>query len=183
MDKGLSQNELAKKVGVSNQLISFYERGKRNPKIETWQKLADFFDVSIPYLQGLSNIRNLDTFLDDEKFIKAISVPSNDSNFVQVPINELFAKSNANDLKKLKSIVDVLSYDSGGSKGDKINKLYSMLSTDDMAGIGDLILQLTSFLKMGLEAITGDKKSQEFYEKIGKIISKYEGWDKWDDEY
>ncbi|MDU7064452.1 MAG: helix-turn-helix transcriptional regulator, partial [Lactobacillus paragasseri] len=32
--------------------ISQYERGKREPKLETWQKLADFFGVSVPYLQG-----------------------------------------------------------------------------------------------------------------------------------
>ena len=50
--KGLSQSELAQKVGISNQAISHYETGKRYPKIEKWQKLADFFNVSVPYLQG-----------------------------------------------------------------------------------------------------------------------------------
>ena len=50
--KGLSQSELAQKVGISNQAISHYETGKRHAKIETWQKLADYFDVSVPYLQG-----------------------------------------------------------------------------------------------------------------------------------
>lgn len=52
LQKGLSQSELAKKVGISNQVISFYENNKREPKIENWQKLADFFGVSVPYLQG-----------------------------------------------------------------------------------------------------------------------------------
>lgn len=50
--KGLSQVELAKKTGISNQAISFYEREKRHPKIETWQKLADYFNVSVPYIRG-----------------------------------------------------------------------------------------------------------------------------------
>lgn len=50
--QGLSQVELAKRTGISNQAISFYEREKRNPKIETWQKLADYFNVSVPYAQG-----------------------------------------------------------------------------------------------------------------------------------
>lgn len=50
--QGLSQVELAKRTGISNQAISFYERGKRNPKIETWQRLADYFNVSIPYARG-----------------------------------------------------------------------------------------------------------------------------------
>lgn len=55
-EQGLSQSELAKKVGVSNQVISFYENNKREPKIENWQKLADFFGVSVPYLQGGNNL-------------------------------------------------------------------------------------------------------------------------------
>ena len=57
-EKGLSQAQLAKKVGISNQIISFYENNKREPKIETWQALADFFKVSVPYLQGIEDKRN-----------------------------------------------------------------------------------------------------------------------------
>ena len=45
----LSQKELANKVNISNQAISFYENGKRLPKIETWQKLANFFGVSVSF--------------------------------------------------------------------------------------------------------------------------------------
>lgn len=50
--KGLSQAELAQKVGISKQAVSHYETEKRHPKIEAWQKLADFFEVPVPYLQG-----------------------------------------------------------------------------------------------------------------------------------
>lgn len=57
---GLTQEQLAKKVRLSEQAISFYELGKRNPKIDKWQKLASFFHVSVPYLQGI----------DDEDYIK-----------------------------------------------------------------------------------------------------------------
>lgn len=53
---GLMQEQLAKEVGLSEQAISFYELGKRNPKIDKWQKLADFFGVSVPYLQGYAEI-------------------------------------------------------------------------------------------------------------------------------
>ena len=51
--RGLTQTELAKKVGISEQSVSFYENARRKPKIETWNRLADFFNVSVPYLQGL----------------------------------------------------------------------------------------------------------------------------------
>ncbi len=51
-EKKLSQKDLAKKLNISQQAISLYEKGDREPKLETWQKLADFFDVPISYLQG-----------------------------------------------------------------------------------------------------------------------------------
>lgn len=48
----LSQIELAKIANVSNQAISAYESGTREPKKETWEALANFFNVSVPYLKG-----------------------------------------------------------------------------------------------------------------------------------
>lgn len=50
--KGLTQAELAKKVGVTRQAVSLYEKGQRKPKIETRQKLAKYFGVSVPYIKG-----------------------------------------------------------------------------------------------------------------------------------
>lgn len=55
---GLSQAQLANKIGISNQIISFYENNKREPKIETWRALANFFNVSVPYLQGIDDKPN-----------------------------------------------------------------------------------------------------------------------------
>lgn len=47
---GLSQDELAEKVGVSQQTMSKYERGALEPDFETLNFLADYFSVSIDYL-------------------------------------------------------------------------------------------------------------------------------------
>lgn len=55
-EKKLSLFDLAKKLNISQQAISLYEKGDREPKLETWQKLADYFNVSVPYLQGLDKI-------------------------------------------------------------------------------------------------------------------------------
>lgn len=58
---GLSQNELAEKLNMTQQRISAYEKGKREPDIDTIKQLADFFAVSTDYLLGKSNIRNSNT--------------------------------------------------------------------------------------------------------------------------
>lgn len=47
--------DVAKVLGVGTNTISRYETGKREPKIETWNKLAMFFQVPTSYLMGLSN--------------------------------------------------------------------------------------------------------------------------------
>lgn len=56
--RGMGQKELAEKIETSQQAISLYERGDREPKLETWQKLADFFNVPIPYIQGITISEN-----------------------------------------------------------------------------------------------------------------------------
>ncbi len=57
--KGLTQKELANQLGLTDGAIGFYEVGKRNPPLDTLNKLADFFGVSIDYLLGRTDIENL----------------------------------------------------------------------------------------------------------------------------
>lgn len=54
-ERGLSQAQLAKETGLTRQAISLYEIGKREPKLEIWIKLADFFNVPVSYLQGITS--------------------------------------------------------------------------------------------------------------------------------
>ena len=51
-NKKLTLMELSKEVKIPNNTLSQYENEKRKPKLETWQALADYFNVSVPYLQG-----------------------------------------------------------------------------------------------------------------------------------
>lgn len=56
---GLSQQKLADKIGtVSKSSINMYERGDREPGLETMEAFADFFNVDIDYLYGKSDIPN-----------------------------------------------------------------------------------------------------------------------------
>lgn len=54
--KGINQEQLAKEFGISQQTISSYEKGIREPDIATLKGMADFFSVSIDYLLGKTNI-------------------------------------------------------------------------------------------------------------------------------
>lgn len=51
-DKGLTQEELAKALGIARPTLASWEIGRREPDFETTTKIADFFGVSVDYLLG-----------------------------------------------------------------------------------------------------------------------------------
>ena len=66
-EQGLTLEELSTRTGVSVASLNHYELGKHEPKFKTWKKLADYFNVSVPYLQGLTNI---DVIQNDRSYSK-----------------------------------------------------------------------------------------------------------------
>lgn len=48
----ISQKELSKNLNITQQALSYYEQEKRVPNEATWEALANFFNVSVPYLKG-----------------------------------------------------------------------------------------------------------------------------------
>lgn len=57
-EHNITMKKLGEIVGVSESAISQYENGKRQPDIETLKVFADFFNVSIDYLLGKTELRN-----------------------------------------------------------------------------------------------------------------------------
>ncbi|MDO4495195.1 MAG: LexA family transcriptional regulator [Clostridiaceae bacterium] len=56
--KKLSQYELSKFLGISKSSVNMYERGEREPSLETLEIIGDFFNVDLDYLLGKSDIKN-----------------------------------------------------------------------------------------------------------------------------
>ena len=50
--RGILQIELAKQLGIARNTLSQYETGKRSPDLDTLQKIADYFNVSIERVLG-----------------------------------------------------------------------------------------------------------------------------------
>lgn len=67
-DKGLSQDELGELLNINKHSISSYERGRSEPPDEIKIILARFFDVSVDYLLGLTDIPN--AYSDEYHLIK-----------------------------------------------------------------------------------------------------------------
>ena len=54
-DKDCTQTEIARVLGMKQQQYSEYERGRREVPIKVYIKLAEYYDVSIDYIVGLTN--------------------------------------------------------------------------------------------------------------------------------
>lgn len=68
-NKGLTQAELADRIGVSHQAVSQWERGETLPDILTLPALAEIFGESISAIMGMEDVKakdNAENVISDE---------------------------------------------------------------------------------------------------------------------
>ena len=58
IDNDLKQYEVAKKIGVTTDAYTEWERERRDIPLDSANKLANFYNVNFDYLFGLSNKKN-----------------------------------------------------------------------------------------------------------------------------
>lgn len=58
LENELTQLELAKKLFISKSSICKYEKDNNFPEASLLQKIADYFNVSVDYLLGKSNVKS-----------------------------------------------------------------------------------------------------------------------------
>ena len=97
-EQGITQKELANRLGLAPQNIAQWETGKRNPKFETLQKLAAALNIDI------SN------FIDySEPPEKLGSIEEAQEAFIDTDLEEIIEKLNINGKKKLTVYAEDLS--------------------------------------------------------------------------
>lgn len=70
----LSQNELAKSLHVSQQVITKWENGKSEPSSSAINNLASYFDVSADYLLGRTSSKVPEKDLSQNQKLVAYSI-------------------------------------------------------------------------------------------------------------
>lgn len=116
-EKGLTLDELAKELQekenlkISSNSLGKYERGLREPKLKTWQALASFFNVPVPYLQGLGVSSNemCDYLLNEFYSMDEIKNPINDEKHIFNNELEEYISSDTND--KIESYLESKDYE------------------------------------------------------------------------
>lgn len=89
LEQHKTQKEVGKAVGLSDRAIAHYEKGIREPKLETWIKLADFFGVPVSYIQGVSNNKNTYEFKNAVQLKNALEKGMNIKSVKNLKIGEL----------------------------------------------------------------------------------------------
>lgn len=185
-ENNLTLSDVSKHTGISSPTLSRYEKGIRNPKIENWEKLADFFGVSVSYLKGESDYK-LDIakmIEDDENFnpFKALAYGTDKNNNLiidkDVGIKE-FSIASQNSTKRIFSrIVKAFltpSWDTAPNDIKKYNKIISKIGEIDK--ISDINTILREFFYMLLDAYDGDKLANNYLSVIVNLIESKNGLD------
>ena len=59
-DRDLTQKQMAKELNCSQQVYSNYELGQRDIPTDILIKLSKFYDVSVDYILGISDIAKIE---------------------------------------------------------------------------------------------------------------------------
>lgn len=167
-DKNMNIDELAKMIGVSRATINNYETGTHDPKLTTWKALSDIFDVPIGYLQGVSDVKNLDGINiehDDDFSTYHISKPIGDPrNLFDIMHEDFNNKRN----KKMLSILKPLY---GKTEAVEINNNISNL--DDRSKYVDFLNEASDLILTKLETKNYFEISVlfEIFEKFSNLDS------------
>ena len=99
-EKGISQSELAKAMNVSRSTITMMENGSRKGSIQLLTKMADYFGVTVDYLEGKvdykeSLVSNFLNFLVNNKIIE-------DENNIDEKTQEMILDMVRKEIRKIK---------------------------------------------------------------------------------
>jgi len=138
-EKGLTLQQVADAIGVGNNTISRYENGKREPKLETWIKLAVFFGVSVSYLQGLDE----DEERESIKILELKNDLKNGKNYQKKYVRRFLNSSAETSIDKLSEHDIDLIWDVVNSSNSLIGSLVDFSSFKTLEALQNVIKTLT----------------------------------------
>jgi transcriptional regulator with XRE-family HTH domain len=177
LEQHKTQKEVGKAVGLSDRAIAHYEKGIREPKLETWFKLSDFFDVPVSYLQGISNSRDYGENMSSFKRDLYKSVSDNLKKQLKTNDEQLTYIFSSIVIERFVNIFDaaIKNVDLGTYLKDRYVSLAKKL--DDFNKINNINAMVTRGLMLSLEA-EQDPIAAKKIDEIMKIIFSYHFSDK-----
>lgn len=167
----LEQNNLK----ISPDALAKYERGDREPKLETWQKLADFFGVSVPYLQGISKVKDANAFDDFQKFLRSLSEIRKMPDKYSIEVNELLAFYAENDRRVFDLLGNVFLKLTRNDRTRKAlkNAVKDISKNSDIQDISEINAIMLDVFVILVQSQMDIKKSIKARKEIADIIEKH----------
>lgn len=184
----LSLEELSKDLEklenfkISPDAIAKYERGDREPKLATWEKLANYFNVNISYIQGTSEIKDKDILKHPKKFFnycqEKYGTQSNENNDQFILINKqeipnLFKEQNIINANNLFQTFGKDEMNISENDLQKYQKTFMNMKNENMSKISDIYFFLSNIFYAYMESENGNKKSMDLTKEIEEIMNKY----------
>lgn len=177
LEQHKTQKEVGEAVGLSDRAIAHYEKGIREPKLETWIKLANFFNVPVSYLQGLGDINyNDETALieafNNSKTAKTLGIEANTGDTVPIDAfipqlqlrDQLFRHINTLVSLYIKSSADNTTIISGPERKKYLSKINEL----DEQELGQLDFDVEMLISLFLSG-----KDNKGLKEIEKILDKH----------
>lgn len=105
---GISQLELAVRAGTSQSAINAYEQGKRKPRKDTLQRLAEGLNTTVPVLLGEVQDTDIHLNMDERELFAAL--------------HRLNADNQKNAIQMMKKMIETLLYAQEGSNIESTEK-------------------------------------------------------------
>ncbi len=171
---GVTQSALAKKLGIAQNTLSYWEQGKYDVDTESLKKIADFFNCSVDCVLGLEDISH--TKIKNDFFADLLSEQE----------KKLFSKYNALDdhgKEAVNSILDI-EYNRIQQQTEEPKKIYPIQEYLERvsAGTGNYLDYTTAFItELGYEppkeadfivTVGGDSMEPTLYEGDRLFVQK-----------
>lgn len=184
---GYTQDELAKKIGISKRTLAYWEKGETNIKPDKAQKLADYFNVQVPYLLGYSKTRygaeqitkaikesvsRKNEQLNNEQLentIKICEVASFLDMDIELIIQIYEFNSDSNNVSKIETLEDLLGFFQMAANG--YNEIYYELGPIDGNSIGFIVDKLEQYGEKLQDYLIEEKIKNDFYSTTGYPLS------------
>ena len=170
-EKGLTIDEIQSKTGIKRGTYNNYENGVTEPKLETWQNLADFFGVSVPYLQGVSDIDDPNFYKNLELYLALIAESNSLENYKD---KDFVKKLDASENERIKAnfylVFNLLEMGLMDDIKEELRTLTKEISVPDMQEIHSYLAILCS---LAIKAKAKDKNAIKWYEEVKKNIDDF----------
>lgn len=166
---GKQQKEVANELKIPVSTYAGYERNEREPKLATWKKLADYFGVSVGYLQGVSDVKvRFEDRVKDSDVLNITNKVQNKETLNDKEFNFFMDMFDSESLNEASNIISAV---------DRLIHPYSDLSSNDFPDllISDTALKLIELIiDSASDNSRNRKKARSKDEIIAEFKSLYE---------